>query len=92
MKSIVSKFSKQLIIILALASFAWGTTTLKYKVNPEKCTSCTVCVSTCPTQAITMVDDKALIDPEKCIGCGVCATVCPVQAIDKDSTTISSTE
>ena len=64
------------------------TTTRYHKVDPDKCIGCQLCVSQCPTQAITMVGDKAVIDKAKCINCGICAKGngtdfdgCPVNAI-----------
>jgi len=51
------------------------------EVDKEKCTGCESCVSECPSEAITMVDDKAVVDVEACIDCGVCVDVCPVEAI-----------
>ncbi len=59
-----------------------------YKVIPDKCIGCQLCVSRCPVNAITMVDGIAVIDPAKCINCGICANGnnsdfngCPVSAI-----------
>jgi len=59
-----------------------------HKVNPDKCISCTLCVPACPVNAITMVNNKAVIDKEKCINCGICVSGdnaefagCPVSAI-----------
>ena len=51
------------------------------QVNMDECTGCGVCVDTCPVEAITMNDDKALIDPEKCTECGLCVDACPSEAI-----------
>ncbi|KUO39374.1 MAG: hypothetical protein AVW06_04065 [Hadesarchaea archaeon DG-33-1] len=49
-------------------------------VNPEKCTSCKICVSFgCP--AITFRDKKGGIDPILCNGCGMCVQVCPTEAL-----------
>lgn len=63
---------------------------LKYTVNPDVCIGCTLCVSNCPQNAITMVNDKAVIDNSKCISCDICVSGnktdfggCPVQAISK---------
>ncbi len=65
-------------------------TGLTYTVDPATCIGCTLCVSNCPTQAITMVNGKAVIDNSKCISCDTCISGnktdfggCPVQAISK---------
>jgi NAD-dependent dihydropyrimidine dehydrogenase PreA subunit len=55
-----------------------------FKVDEAKCTGCEVCVNVCPTEAISMVNDKARIDGEKCIDCGRCVQVCPQEAIYYD--------
>ncbi len=52
-----------------------------YAVESETCIGCRKCVQVCPTNAITMVDRKAVIDPSLCISCGACAEACPVTAI-----------
>ena len=51
------------------------------KVDEGKCTGCESCVSECPSEAISMADEKAVIDSEACIDCGVCIDACPVEAI-----------
>jgi len=51
------------------------------KVDAEECVGCESCVPVCPTEAITMVDGKAVIDQEKCTECGTCIDECPVDAI-----------
>jgi len=53
----------------------------KYSVVAEKCIGCKLCVNECPTKAITMVKNKAIIDPAKCVNCGLCAKKCPTKAI-----------
>jgi uncharacterized Fe-S center protein len=35
----------------------------------------------CPSEAITMAQDSALIDGDKCIGCGQCLAVCRFDAV-----------
>ncbi len=60
-----------------------------YKVNPKMCIGCQLCVSECPTGAISMVHGRAIIDADKCINCGICEDGngdykgCPTGAIKK---------
>jgi uncharacterized Fe-S center protein len=51
------------------------------EVKKEKCTACGCCVKWCPTSAITLVNNKAVIDMSKCIGCGECIASCRFGAI-----------
>ena len=48
----------------------------------ELCTACRTCVRICPRQAITIVDQLAVVDDERCIRCYCCHEVCPEAAID----------
>jgi len=54
------------------------------KVDKEKCTGCESCVEECPSEAISMVDEKAEIDPDACVDCGVCIDACPAEAISME--------
>lgn len=47
------------------------------------CRGCIVhnCKEVCPKDAITIVDQKAVIDKDKCIECGKCTQACPYSAI-----------
>lgn len=45
------------------------------------CMGCRLCVKNCPVQAISVVDNHAVIDYSKCTECGKCAEVCPAKAI-----------
>jgi ferredoxin len=58
------------------------------RVESSDCTGCEVCVEMCPMEAISLVDDVALINEKKCIGCGVCSYQCPVTAIKLERTGI----
>jgi len=59
---------------------------IKYEINPEKCTGCTLCGRKCPTKAITgSVKNPHVIDKDKCIACGECAASCRFGAIFKVS-------
>jgi ferredoxin len=54
------------------------------KVDWEKCTQCSACVSICPTGALYVKDRKTMevaFDPEKCIACELCIRPCPPRAI-----------
>ena len=51
------------------------------KVDEKKCNNCESCVEECPSEAISMVDEKAVVDLEACVDCGACVDVCPAEAI-----------
>ena len=56
-----------------------------YRVDEQKCIGCGICVSSCPVDAITVLDGKARIDQKKCTSCDRCAEFCPQGAIQSDS-------
>ncbi len=53
---------------------------MRIVVDPEKCTGCEACLSSCPYDAIVMKGDKAFIN-EYCQFCRACLEVCPEGAI-----------
>lgn len=53
----------------------------KPSVKDKKCIGCSKCSKSCPTNAISMVEKKAVINHDICYGCGECPTVCPTRAI-----------
>jgi MinD superfamily P-loop ATPase len=56
-------------------------------IDLERCNACGNCVALCPTQAVEIVDDKAVImRPEACTYCDVCETFCPEGAIGRPFT------
>ncbi|MBI5399264.1 electron transfer flavoprotein subunit alpha [Candidatus Saganbacteria bacterium] len=61
---------------------------MNIKVFADICTGCTICVKTCPTGAITMVDRPenkrklAVINLDKCTMCGACVSSCKFNAIE----------
>ena len=56
----------------------------KYKINPEKCTGCTLCARVCPTSCISgELKRPHVIDASKCIKCGACYEKCKFGAIIK---------
>ena len=50
------------------------------KVCDNGCIGCSLCAKSCPKEAITMVNNLAVIDYEKCIGCRMCMAACPYNA------------
>nr|MBC8384822.1 4Fe-4S binding protein [Candidatus Cloacimonadota bacterium] len=51
------------------------------EVIREKCVGCKLCIKSCAYDAITMVDEIAVIDLDKCTLCGACVTACSFEAI-----------
>ncbi|MFX1428066.1 MAG: DUF362 domain-containing protein, partial [Promethearchaeota archaeon] len=49
--------------------------------DPELCNGCEVCEERCQMDAITMVDDKAIVNLDRCIGCGNCVATCETEAM-----------
>ncbi len=56
-------------------------------IGENPCSSCELCVRTCPIGAISMVengdktDNTVCFDEDICLGCGVCARICPCSSI-----------
>ena len=50
-------------------------------VDPDKCTATGECVSTCPVDAISIIDGLAVIDASRCDLDGLCIPACPNGAI-----------
>ena len=51
------------------------------EVIEQKCVGCRACRSTCAYDAITIVNQIAVIDLDKCVLCGACVEACPFDAI-----------
>jgi Na+-translocating ferredoxin:NAD+ oxidoreductase subunit B len=51
------------------------------QVNAEDCVGCETCLDRCQMEAITMVEDRAVINLDRCIGCGLCVTTCATEAL-----------
>ena len=51
-------------------------------VSQGRCVGCGECVKVCDADAITMINNKAVIDVSKCIECGQCIDACPYDAIE----------
>ncbi|OPY84515.1 MAG: NADP-reducing hydrogenase subunit HndC [Smithella sp. PtaU1.Bin162] len=56
---------------------------ITYRVNPDLCTGCMVCVKACAYQAITgRKKEPQVIKEDVCRKCGACVAVCKFNAID----------
>jgi len=55
---------------------------IRYEIQKEICTGCTVCARNCPVNAISGERRQLhTIDPDVCIRCGICMQVCNFNAI-----------
>ena len=54
-------------------------------IDNDDCIGCGICVDKCPTDTITIENNKAIIDMDNCIHCGICHDVCPQGAVEHDS-------
>ena len=52
--------------------------------DEEACTHCGMCVSICPTKALTIDQrtGKVSFNEERCVACGVCIDACPPRAME----------
>jgi len=56
---------------------------IAYRINPDTCTGCTLCVAACPENAISGEKKQPhTIDASKCIKCGLCADACRFDAVE----------
>jgi energy-converting hydrogenase A subunit P len=63
----------------------------KIELQLHKCTrvlskfsTCDKCITSCPTDAISLSENFPKIDTPSCIECGACVSICPTEAIDLD--------
>ena len=54
-------------------------------INPDKCTKCQECVSTCPTECIQGGEGVVpKINADECVDCAACESACPAEAISME--------
>ncbi|HEX7371753.1 MAG TPA: 4Fe-4S binding protein, partial [Thermodesulfobacteriota bacterium] len=51
------------------------------QVDPQKCSSCGLCIEIGHCNAIILTDASAQINPDLCHGCSTCIDICPKKAI-----------
>ncbi|MGI5970519.1 MAG: DUF362 domain-containing protein [Oscillospiraceae bacterium] len=49
--------------------------------SKERCAGCGICVRNCGSDAVSIIDRKAVVDESKCRGCARCIGVCPRGAV-----------
>ena len=56
---------------------------IRFEIQEDLCTGCTLCARNCPVDAITGERRQPhVIDPDICIKCGICEQLCPYDAIE----------
>lgn len=53
----------------------------KAKIDPQKCTACSICYDLCRFHAIDADNEVYKINEYNCEGCGLCIVACPEEAI-----------
>ena len=58
-----------------------------FAFDSELCRGCKTCLvaQSCPSKAVAVIDNKAVVDADKCTKCGVCVGKCPFGAAPKEA-------
>ncbi|MBR6708527.1 MAG: 4Fe-4S binding protein [Clostridia bacterium] len=61
-----------------------------FSFDADKCRGCKICAvaESCPTGAVSLVGERAVIDMAKCTNCGVCVGKCPFGAVPKEAASV----
>jgi len=52
------------------------------RINMDLCRGCGTCVSTCPAEAVALINGRpVIVRPDDCVYCGDCEELCPQGAI-----------
>ena len=58
---------------------------ISYRIDPNTCTGCSLCLKRCPEEAVTGELKQAhRIDGDRCIKCGICYDVCKFEAVRRE--------
>ena len=66
-------------IVKVLGKLIW----VRPMPDEKRCEKCGICITNCPTQAMSPRNGFPVIDYNKCISCFCCDEVCPHDAIDQ---------
>ncbi|MCX7926851.1 MAG: RnfABCDGE type electron transport complex subunit B [Candidatus Omnitrophica bacterium] len=78
---------RKLFSLKPLAKTVWVACCLHYSGKDTRavcqtgCIACKLCQKSCPTAAINIIDNLAVIDYTKCTSCGACVKICPSKCI-----------
>jgi nitroreductase/Pyruvate/2-oxoacid:ferredoxin oxidoreductase delta subunit len=54
---------------------------INIQIDPELCNGCGLCITVCPSETMSIVNEKAQITGDESLTCGHCIAICPMDAI-----------